>query len=40
MSNINPRKTYEICSKLTIKTPFSVVYFLDIEQVNFNWECS
>ena len=46
VSNRNSRKRYEICSKLTIKTPelqhiftpFSSVSIVELEQVNITWE--
>ena len=28
----------EICSKLTLKTPFSSVSIVDSEQVNISWD--
>ena len=49
VNNRNTRKSYEICSKLTIKTPerhqwlwtyftaFSSVSIVDFEQVNVSW---
>ena len=33
----NTRKTFEICSKLTIKTPFSCISIVHFEQVNVSW---
>ena len=50
VNNRNTRKSYEICSKLTIKTPerhqwlwtyftaFSSVSIVDFEQVNVSWD--
>ena len=32
------RTTYEICSKLTVKTPFSSVSVVDFEQANVSWD--
>ena len=34
VNNKNTRKRCEICSMLTIKTPFSSVSIIDLEQVN------
>ena len=37
VNNRNPRARYEICSKLTIKTPCSSVSIVNFEQVNAGW---
>ena len=37
VNNRNTSKTCEICSKLTIKAPFSCVFIVNFEQVNVNW---
>ena len=40
VNNRNTRKRCEICSKLTIKTPFSSVSIVNFEQVNADWDRS
>ena len=36
-NNRNSRKRCEVCSKLTIKTPFSIVSIVEFEQFNVSW---